>query len=191
MVQLHLASGMRPGEVFKMRLRDIDRTGEVWAYRPFTHKTKKRGKQRVVFLGPQAQQALAEHLAVEGALGPDDYVFSPRRWTERQLAERTAKRTSRRQPSQLRRRPKADPKRRPGEKYTRWSYRQAIKRACKRAKVPHWTPLQVRHTTGTALRAKYGVEAAKTVLGHSRVETSQIYAERDLAKAAEIMKNEG
>jgi hypothetical protein len=41
------------------------------------------------------------------------------------------------------------------------------------------------------LRAKYGVEAAKVVLGHTKVETTQIYAERDLSKAQEIMREIG
>ena len=67
----------------------------------------------------------------------------------------------------------------------------AIMRACKKAGVPEWSPLQLRHTAATAIRARYGLEAAKAILGHSRVETSQIYAERDLGRAEEIMREIG
>jgi len=60
-----------------------------------------------------------------------------------------------------------------------------------RVRVPHWSPLQLRHAAATAIRARYGVEAAKVVLGHTKVETTQIYAERDLGKAQQIMAEIG
>jgi integrase len=60
-----------------------------------------------------------------------------------------------------------------------------------RVKVMPWSPLQLRHTAATLLRSKYGVEAAKVILGHARVETSQIYAERDLTRAEKIMAEIG
>ena len=63
--------------------------------------------------------------------------------------------------------------------------RQAHQQAARA--IPTWCPLQLRHTAATAIRARYGVEAAKVILGHSKVETSQIYAERDLGKAQAIM----
>ncbi|NNJ24319.1 hypothetical protein LzC2_03750 [Planctomycetes bacterium LzC2] len=44
-----------------------------------------------------------------------------------------------------------------------------------------WSPNQLRHTRATQLRAKYGIELTRTVLGHSDIATSAIYAERDLA----------
>ncbi len=46
------------------------------------------------------------------------------------------------------------------------------------------TATGIRHTAATELRARHGVEAARTILGHSKVETTQIYAERDLSQAA-------
>jgi hypothetical protein len=48
-------------------------------------------------------------------------------------------------------------------------------------------PLQLRHSAAIAIRAKYGVEAAKAVLGHTKVETAEIYAQRDLSMAERIM----
>jgi integrase len=104
---------------------------------------------------------------------------------------RAAARKTKRTPSQLARTKKAKPKWRPRDRYDRNSYRQAVGRACLKAGVPVWNPLQLRHTAATLIRTKYGVEAAKVILGHTKVETSQIYAERDLGRAEEIMKQIG
>ena len=43
MVQVQYYCGMRPGEVCIMRRRDIDTSGEIWFYRPETHKNTWRG----------------------------------------------------------------------------------------------------------------------------------------------------
>ena len=43
MIQLQLLTGMRPGEVVQMRPGDIDRSGDVWVYRPIHNKTDYRG----------------------------------------------------------------------------------------------------------------------------------------------------
>lgn len=75
--------------------------------------------------------------------------------------------------------------------YTKDSYAKAVKRAAKRAGVPHWSPNQLRHTRGSEIRRRYGVEAASTVLGHSNLQTTEIYAERNLAMAERIMQETG
>jgi integrase len=54
-----------------------------------------------------------------------------------------------------------------------------------------WSPNQLRHTAGTEIRRQFGLEAAQVTLGHSNANVTQIYAERDLAKAAEIMRQVG
>jgi integrase len=54
-----------------------------------------------------------------------------------------------------------------------------------------WSPLQLRHTAATAIRARYGLEAAQTVLGHAKPDTTLIYAERDLARAHAIAAEVG
>jgi len=53
MVRLQLLTGMRPGEVLKMTAGDIDTTGEVWIYKPSTHKNAWRGKKRLIPIGPR------------------------------------------------------------------------------------------------------------------------------------------
>jgi integrase len=57
--------------------------------------------------------------------------------------------------------------------------------------VPRWSPLQLRHTAATAIRARFGVEAAATVLGHSKVETTEIYAEKNRDRAEQVVREIG
>ena len=76
----------------------------------------------------------------------------------------------------------------PGPKYTRHSYRVAIQRACRRAGIPPWSPHQLRHTRATMIRRDFGLEAAKAVLGHADTKVTEIYAERDLDRATEVMR---
>lgn len=75
--------------------------------------------------------------------------------------------------------------------YARDSYYRAIARACKRAKVPRWSPGQLRHNFATQIREAYGLEAAQALLGHSKLETTQIYAERNRSQMREIMESIG
>lgn len=54
-----------------------------------------------------------------------------------------------------------------------------------------WSPNQLRHSRATAIRERYGIEAAQTVLGHADPKVTEIYAERDFAMAANIMQEIG
>ncbi|HEX2473275.1 MAG TPA: hypothetical protein VHK01_00935 [Lacipirellulaceae bacterium] len=54
-----------------------------------------------------------------------------------------------------------------------------------------WSPNRLRHTAATEVRRKFGLEGAQIVLGHSRADVTQIYAERDLAKGIEIARRIG
>ena len=58
-------------------------------------------------------------------------------------------------------------------------------------KAHRWSPLQLRHTAGPAIRAVHGLEAAQVILGHAKADVTQVYAERDQAKARAIMKEIG
>jgi integrase len=187
MVEFQRLTGCRPGEVMVMRAIDLTMSGPVWTYRPDSHKNKHRGLDRLIFLGPQAQEVIKPFLTTN----LEAYLFSPRAYVEAMHRQRAERRKTKRTPSELKRRRKAKPRRVPAERYCRRSYRVAIVRACQKAGVPEWSPLQLRHTAATAIRAKYGVEAAKVILGHTKVETTQIYAERDLGKAQEIMAEIG
>jgi integrase len=72
MVRLQLRTGMRPGEICSIRPCDVDTAGDVWTYRPESHKTDHHGKSRTIFLGPieilhDAKRSL-EHRLFAGGL---------------------------------------------------------------------------------------------------------------------------
>ncbi len=77
MVLLQWFSGMRSGEVRIMRPADIDRTGDVWVYRPQWHKNDWRGQDRVVPLGRVCQKVLTPFLADTSS--PEAYLFPPKK----------------------------------------------------------------------------------------------------------------
>jgi site-specific recombinase XerD len=212
MVALERLTGMRPGEVTAMRTLDINTAGSIWEYRPDSHKTEHHGKDRVIFLGPKAQEVLRPWLRTD--LGA--YLFQPKEAeAERRVIQR-ADRKSRVQPSQRDRR-KRRPKKTPGERYTAGSYRQAIERACDRAflhptlkdipkrkltadqraelknwrKSHRWHSNRLRHNAATRLRREFGLDVARAVLGHSSPVVTEVYAELDGAKAAEAMSKIG
>jgi integrase len=203
MVRLQRLTGCRPGEVCMMRPMDVDRSGEVWEYRPSSHKTKHHGKDRVIYIGPQAQDVLRPYL-----LRPADaFCFQPAESEDKRHIEQRSKRRSKVQPSQK--------NRRKGLRqcllltsYNKDSYGRAIRRAVVKANkklledalhmgidnpvlVPHWHPNQLRHSAATEIRKQFGLEAAQVILGHSRADVTQVYAERDSAKAIEIVRKIG
>lgn len=45
---------------------------------------------------------------------------------------------------------------------------------------------QLRHLLATEVRRAFGLEAAQVVLGHSHAAITQVYAERDVARALEV-----
>ena len=69
-------------------------------------------------------------------------------------------------------------------KVTAFGY--AVRKAADRAGVPHWHPNQLRHLFATEVRKEYGLEAAQVLLGHSRADVTQVYAERDETLAASV-----
>jgi integrase len=185
MVRVQLATGCRAGEVECVRACDLTMTGSTWEYRPATHKTAWRGCDRVILLGPKAQAVIREFLKAD----PGAYLFDPadavRERYERRAANRKSKRRAKPPTKRGTKRQASMPK--PGQHYLVRSYQHAVARACRRAGVTPWSPLRLRHTAATLIRARFGLEAAQTVLGHAKADTTEIYAERDLAKAQTVM----
>ena len=203
MIRLQLLTGMRPGEVMLMHPSDIDMSGPIWVYRPARHKTEHHGRQRVIYLGPKAQEVLQPFLSEDKAA----WLFSPQEAMAHIHRERRQARQTPLTPSQAARKRKRYPQWTPGDCYDRRSYAWAIRRACDAAFPPpkhaieadrhtwraahRWSPNQLRHNAATYLRKQFGIEAARVVLGHSSADVTEIYAELDLAKAAEIMRSVG
>ncbi|OJW26883.1 MAG: hypothetical protein BGO49_21420 [Planctomycetales bacterium 71-10] len=199
MVELQRLTGARSGEICIMRTRDVAIDGDVWTYRPSTHKTEHHGRDRVIHLGPKARAVLAPWLKPDD---PEAYLFQPREARGDRMRALRAARKSKVQPSQVDR-SKADPQWSPGEAYTPTSYRGAIAYAVVKANaarlkadpdaepIPHWHPHQLRHTAATALRSAFDLDVARAVLGHTSVAVTEIYAEADLRKAREAMERVG
>ncbi|TWU29632.1 tyrosine-type recombinase/integrase [Bythopirellula polymerisocia] len=211
MVRIQRITGMRPAEVCLIRPCDIDRTGDVWLYRPSSHKTEHHGLQRIVFLGPQAQELMLRYLA----RGSEEYCFRPIDSEKKRLAKlheiRVTPLSCGNSPGSNR---KKKPKKTPGDRYITNSYRRAIHYACDKA-FPHpelgsivrkdmpssqiaelkkwqsdhrWSPNQLRHAAATEIRREFGLEAAQIILGHRAADVTQVYAERDLAKGWEVAR---
>lgn len=178
MIELQLVTGMRPGEIVLMRTRDIDTSGKIWEYRPESHKTEHHGKDRVIFLGPRAQEIVRPFLKKDleaGLFDPRDAVLAARNRLKPKSGK--AKRTFRIRGY----------RRCPSDRYTSGSYQNAIFKACDRVGIPSWGPNRLRHNAATFLRKEFGIEAARVILGHTSAAVTEIYAETDRKKAAEIM----
>ncbi len=186
MVRFQRLAGSRPSETCNIRPADVDTSGEVWVYVPAEHKTEHHGRERRIFIGPRAQDVLRPYLL----RAADVYCFSPADSERKRIAEMRDLRKSKVQPSQVDR-SKAKPMRKAKDRYTKDSYNRAIHRACIKAGIMPWSPNQLRHAVATAIRRSHGIEAAQTVLGHSRADVTQVYAERDWKKAADVMRTIG
>lgn len=181
-VRLQRMTGARCGELVLLRPRDIDRANpDAWEYRPAGHKGTWRGKDRVVYLGRQCQAVLAPFLLRCG--GPDAYVFSPRASESERVAKSSRDRLTPRWPSHMARNERKRAKNRArnrhrklGERYSTGSVRQAIGRACRKAGVPVFRPHQVRHLAAHEVRAEFGIDVARAVLGHSMAAMSEHYS---------------
>jgi integrase len=188
MVRLQMLIGCRPGEIVLMRGCDLTPEPEVWEYRPGRHKNAWRGTGRVIVLGPLAVALVREFLRPD----TEEYLFRPKAAEADRQAEQRRNRKTPMTPSQRARRRKARPKRPPGDHYTTRSYHQAVRKACLKAGLATaWHPNQLRHNAATEVRARFGLEAAQAVLGHSKPQTTVIYAERDVERARKAMAEIG
>lgn len=182
MIQLQLATGMRPGEVVQMRMCDLDTSCSIWAYRPASHKTEHHGIERIVYLGPRAQEILKPFLRAERSA----HFFDPRDAVVDARGRIESKKKATRRRFRIR-----GYKGAPTDHYTRNTYHHAIFVACKKAGICPWGPNRLRHNAATSLRKEFGLEAARVVLGHASAAVTEVYAEVDRRKAAEIMGQVG
>lgn len=54
------------------------------------------------------------------------------------------------------------------------------------AGVPLWSPNRLRHTIATLVRSRFDLELEQVVLGQANANGTEVYAERDFAKAVEV-----
>ena len=199
MVRIQRLAVMRPSEVCKMQVGDIDRSKEIWVYRPGNHKGTWREHHKSVALG-KTEQAILEPRMI--GKEPDQYVFTPAEKMREHWEQLAAKRKTKVQPSQQERKEKraANPKRKYRECYNAVSYRRSIAESIMIAneqlsddkKIPHWYPYRMRHTGVTDLAETDGLDVARAVAGQKSVNVTQIYnhADEEIAiKAAMKRKN--
>jgi integrase len=186
MLRLQLLTGARSGEICSMRSCDIDMSGTVWLYRPQHHKVAHRGFGRVIPIGPKAERIVRKYLKTD----IQAFLFSPREAMESFRRRQREERKSKVPPSQVCRKKKR-PKKQPGERYFPSVVAHAVWTACKKAKVDHWFPHQLRHSRATEIRREYGLDAARAVLGQHAPQVTEHYAELDQTKAVEVARKLG
>jgi integrase len=216
MVQLQLLSVARPGEICAMRACDIDMTGAVWLYHPSRHKTQHCGRQRVIPLGPAAQSIVREHLTLDtqaylfsprrseaarnaerrqnrrSLMTPSQAKRKSKenpRWPKRDYYDETSYRNAVYRACDKAFPPPAAMAQQKGETKGEWLARLPTEQRSELkqwVREHRWHPNQLRHTRATEIRRRYGLEAAQVLLGHSRADVTQIYAERDAALAARV-----
>lgn len=208
MIQVQQLTGARPGELVILRPRDIARSpGEkiqvqlpdgaaiavagitvgtinVWVYAPPTHKTRYRGKYRLIAIGPKAQAVLAPFWERDALA----FVFSPREAMDALRETKGYRKTY-------------APKRTPGKQYTTQSYGKAVGQAIRRGNrerarqglepLPDWRPNQLRHAAGTLAGEESDRDTTAAVLGHATPDMSAVYAEQAVLKAAILMARIG
>lgn len=200
LVELMWWSGARPSELFGLRPRDIDRSGNVWVVKLKKHKTARRGKRRELYFGPESQCVLAPFLRRP----KDRPLFTPAEAVAEMERRKRAERRTPLYPSHAARyeRQRAEkPDRNDGDVYTSRTLNRAITRAVKAANraraegglmpIPNWTPYQLRHAAATRIKRDHGLEAVRVLLGHSSATMAEHYAEDDLAKARDVMAQAG
>jgi integrase len=209
MVMVHRLAGLRSTELCIMRPCDIDRTADVWIYTPAWSKEEHIGQPRIIPLGPAVQELLRPLLSRPA----DAYCFTPAEaMTERYQAMRLA-RQSAVQPSQRNRRRKSVQESY-GPRYDRRSYYQAVRRGWLAARATiralersaegcgdkinsgaswlvWWTPHSLRRAFLNRVRGIFGPDSARASGGHSSLDATEIYLERDLEAAKAVARQIG
>ena len=219
LMRLLQLTGMRSGEACVIRGRDL-RAGEPnWTYTPASHKTAHLGKCRVIPLGPRAVAVVEGSLTADPEaylFRPADAVAEHHaRRAACRVSRTTPSEVARRKAA-----PGAGHAARYRRHTLRNAINRACDKAfphpvllmiptrrlgaAQKAELAtwrtshRWSPNQLRHLAATEIRSRYGLEAAQTVLGHSWadlydciVQVTQVYAERDLARVHDVMREIG
>lgn len=179
-VRVQLLTACRPGEALSLDPAEVEMSGPVWLWRPAAHKTEYADKDRLIPIGPKAQEVLCPLLEAH----PGGVLFSPKR-------SEALRRELVRQGSPTPRKTCLSGQYAKGGVYSVEAFHKALSRACDKAGVPRFAPNRLRHTAGTLIAAEFGPLVAQTLLGHSNLRTTEIYAERSLAPAIEAIAKVG
>jgi integrase len=166
-IEVHWHTGMRPGELVGMKWSEIDASrDDVWIFTPAEHKNAHRGHTRQVIIPPAGIEALTAWR--KRCPKQRDRVWrflTPN--TYRQAIGRT------------------------NDRIVRQQNQVDEKIGGTRCKDWGWTPAQIRHSFATKVYNEVGAEAARVLLGHRNVKTSEIYAEAQLETAMKAIAKLG
>ncbi len=191
MVKLMMLTGCRPKELCDIRRSEISThpneyvnvshsklrisarvvNGQcVWLWAPKEHKTRGKGKPRVIAIGPQAQQVLQPWLVK--ANGGDVFAEprSPSPLPVKMIAEYIQRTVGRAIVVCNEWRMRGDPPLPP---------------------IPIWTPYQLRHLAATMIGEAFDESHAAASLGHSGLDSISIYCEQAVGKAAQVAAKMG
>jgi len=200
MIQIQRMIGARPGEIFRMRVGDIDRTrgNGLWYYIPGSYKTKEFIGEVEFPLGKPEQDLIAPYLENKK---PTEAVFSPRTAVAERNVVKRASRESKKSPSQAARdRQRAkNPVKHLSEFYDRHSYGKAVQYAIKKGNrelqkeaekagrklaeselIPHWTPYRLRNSAATATELEKGLDESQALLAHKSANMTRRYSKAQL-----------
>ncbi|CAN5610912.1 hypothetical protein BH11PLA2_BH11PLA2_47140 [soil metagenome] len=200
MVQLQRATGMRPGEVFRLRPADILTTGrrmvagigpinveksnaeigsQLWWITYDHHKTDGDGMGRAWAIDMRVAEILKPFMDRP----PTENCFNPAESVQQ------ASETVKRERIELRgggsggsRKLKTGRRSRP--MYTRQTFRRAIGRACDKAGVPRFNLYQVRYLVSVEALEEGGVQLEMDMLGHKTSRMAKHYARQGLMRMA-------
>jgi integrase len=204
-VELMWTTCARPDELCRLRVRDIARGGSilmesaieldidslgVWAAVLSEHKTDDPESEfdRVIFFGPKSQAILRG--IIDDGRGEADYLFRPADGRAAFIEGQRAKRKPGGYGSYKKVKGEAA-KRKPREAYDSQTVRNSVIRACERAKVPIFTPYQIRHSVFKLTQARYGRDTARAFGGHRVGGATENYAGFDLTAAAKVARETG
>jgi integrase len=198
MVQLQRMLAMRPNEIFKMRVGDIDRSREaegLWDYRPGSYKTAEYVGEIEFPLGRPEQELIAPYLIGKK---PEEAIFSPRTAVAERNAEKKAQGKAKPTPSRIARdKARAAKPRQYKEFYDENSYRKAIEYAIKKGnrqlpedkQIPHWYPYLLRNSGVTEIELEHGLDKAQAQAGHMSANMTKRYSRAQKKQREDLALN--
>jgi integrase len=164
MLQVQLLTGARPGEICQMRWEEISRDPSQPIPLANTGRTVaaiRCGDTVVWVCAPERHKTMGRGKARVILIGPKAQAILPPVGTGLVFPTRR------------------------GTAYRADSYATAVARACRKAGVKPWSPLQLRHAAASEIAEEFDDHTAASVLGHAQGSTIiNVYAEQSLRKAA-------
>ncbi len=166
MVRLQLLTGMRPGEVCRLVPADIDRDADPDEAQPrlWLYKPRRYKTQRSKKVRQTGGRKIWLGPSAQAILAPLLKDLDPEEPVF--LTER-------------------------GKAWLVDRYARYVERACRLARVEHWTPRQLRHNAATELEHSHGLDHAQAVLGHSSPDQTRRYSSAQDRLAREAMRQKG